>query len=204
VKVLFSVLNCFVTRIHFVNRGEQLMTVKRILAWITCFVLVFGSIGFERVALAQDPLVIDVSLPATVKVGESITASWRISGGKEPYILKDASWGIFERDEYAGSFEGSLYRDSSTLKPLFGTKGIFRISISDSDGGTKDVEQAFEITGSTPTPLVIVIELRPTDVKVGESITASWSRSISGGKEPYKVEGRFREGRVRRIVQGQP
>ncbi|MHC1786578.1 MAG: transglutaminase domain-containing protein [Christensenellales bacterium] len=120
----------------------------------------------------------------SVPAGGSLQASWSISGGKEPYAVKEAGWVLYQDGADAGTSPALIEGNTSTFSPRFGTSGRFFLLINDATGATKYETADFTITGS-PSPLSASVTLADS-VAVNSPITASWE--ISGGVAPYTVD----------------
>ena len=185
------------------------MNVKRILAWITCIVLVFGSIGFNQMALAQD-------LESTVEPTATLTP--------EPTAtLVPGSTATFAPGSTATPAPGSIVTPApgSTTTPAPDSiatptpEPTATPTLPSDPTATPTAAPTGTILptppGVTPTPTVhpdlptaspgnittpttpasnqpiCTLTLNKTEVNVGDTITANWT--LSGGVEPYDIYG---------------
>jgi uncharacterized protein YjdB len=160
-----------------------------------CFVLavlalVLGS-NFVAVRAEVEPLAITVTLDKeTVAVGETVTATWAVTGGEAPYsdemftewTVKSAGSNLFERATVTTKSENEF---TSSFVPTVGESVYLRVQMQD-NGGRYVYENSSTIPvtgGAVFEPLDVTISLNKETVAVGESVTATWA--VTGGEAPY-------------------
>ena len=125
---------------------------------------------------------------SSVQVGDTITATWTVYGGKAPYTVVEAVWTVEDAGSDDSQYSPTVSDNSSTFRPTFGQRGYFDLEITDADGRTRSArsDNYFTITGSSiVAPLSGNVNLNKSSVQVGEAITVSWD--VWGGKEPYSI-----------------
>jgi hypothetical protein len=113
-----------------------------------------------------EPLIALIKLDErSVATGERITASWTLSGGKEPLKIASAEWIIDGEEGYIiRSEEADVSGSSASHLARVGSKGRLRLMVEDALGNTASIDsEEFSITGD-PLPVVQVIELLPAEI----------------------------------------
>ena len=124
-----------------------------------------------------------------VALGEQITASFIISGGRAPYKC----FGLWSTEEAGSSIssDGVTFTAEDTLNftPELGDSVKFIAEVTDADGRSivKSSDSAAIVGSPDVAPLTVKIVLDKPKVAVGEQISASLI--ISGGRAPYKCFG---------------
>ena len=129
-----------------------------------------------------------------VNVGETLTASFTISGGSGEYESVGVGWylhadgGTGSSEIAYGSFDG---RNSGTFSctPEASGEVRFVIVVTDSVGrSSSEVCEYVKVSGSDDSlPIIIAVEYDKDEVNVGETLTASFT--ISGGSGEYESVG---------------
>ncbi|MHC1786570.1 MAG: dockerin type I domain-containing protein [Christensenellales bacterium] len=137
--------------------------------------LLDGSFSFDR---------------TTVAVGETITVTWDLSGGKPPYSVNTYYWVVkeegSERDIYEDSGSG-LTAESLSFTPTKGNALRLELHLQDSENRVLSFNTDWvPVTGAaTVEQLAGKISFDKASVAAGETITVTWD--LSGGKPPYSV-----------------
>lgn len=159
--------------------------------WLMFLVLVLIMALLPGLALGEEAqeLAVEIKLDKqSVHHGETITATFDISGGVEPYDVSYAFIGKERGEEYALAWFDPVEGDSVSYTPTFGDAGVLMVSVSDSDGHYLNAEKTFVITGDLPeVPFKIITSLDKTTAaaNLGETLTASFE--ITGGRPPYRT-----------------
>ena len=145
--------------------------------------------------VVQDPSPLEAKVQVDTlqaQVGQPVTASFTVSGGKPPYTLT-GKWEVRKADTNWLSWEvkGLSQPGTTSLTPREGVMGLFALTIRDEDGRYKEaVSPTFEITGSgDQASLSATMTLDKTTMKMDERLTASWQ--VTGGTPPYQAETRL-------------
>ncbi len=117
--------------------------------------------------------------------GESVTASWAFSGGKEPYTT-ECHW-VIDENGIEHLISADTNADTASLTPKFGQYVYMKVSVTDEDGRRQDFNsgRAAIQNGNEAAPISVSVSTAASSVKAGEDITGNWT--ISGGKTPYTV-----------------
>ena len=123
---------------------------------------------------------------STLTVGESITASWVITGGTPPYKTVGL-WFVKQAtvdEEYQRT--AKIVDNTCTVAPTIGESGYLLLIVSDAVNSVGFQSDAFSISGAPiMEPLNVDISFDRSAVPIGQPITASWT--ITGGEAPYKI-----------------
>ena len=130
----------------------------------------------------------------TATVGETVTATWVISGGTPPYKVNSYYWVVTEEGSETRIYEESgsdLAVDALSFAPTKGNKLRLELNLQDSENRVLSfVIPWIAVTGATTvSPLTGEAHFDKTTVAVGETVTASWT--LSGGTPPYKINSYF-------------
>ncbi len=123
--------------------------------------------------------------------GESLTASWEITGGSPPYHVVCA-W--YHRDNKTGwtKYPVEETNGSAQFVPQTAGKVYIRVDIQDSEGATgsfySDYVTVYHVEEGPP-QCVLALD-KPEGVVAGQAITASWE--ITGVTGDYNVSGVWR------------
>ncbi|MHC1785783.1 MAG: dockerin type I repeat-containing protein [Christensenellales bacterium] len=137
------------------------------------------------------PLTCTIDLDkTTLNVGQSITATWIISGGRAPYsiIPYRSGWTLTEANgSYIWMPPGDGVGQASIMTPLAGESGRFFLGLQDADGREGFFRtDPFTITGAAiADKLTGYVSLDRTSVQEGGTFTAT--AHISGGTPPYTI-----------------
>ena len=170
--------------------APRALTGRYLLAIPLALALVFAlSFPIAASAEAVEPLTASISLDkTTVAVGETVTATWSISGGRAPYSIW-RGWYVFSGGADICKAFGTLPSGTTTssFSPELGETCRVLSEITDADGRKiHPSSDTIPVTGAAPVePLIASISLDKTAVVIGETVTATWS--ISGGRPPYSI-----------------
>ncbi|NLY25137.1 MAG: hypothetical protein GX042_09065, partial [Bacteroidales bacterium] len=120
----------------------------------------------------------------TVAVGESITASWTITGGTSPYRVHYAGLTLYEENDIVSNFKTDIIGNTTIFTPHFGNRGVFLVGVLDDNDNYTYMEHEFKIIGS-PEMMHVRVTM-PESVQAGSPITATWT--IEGGEGTYSVD----------------
>ncbi len=164
---------------------REISTGNRYEAWSDCIDILGTSIS--------EPL--NCTSPtfdrSSVRVGDTITASWDVSGGTPPYQCLYA-W------DFGGAYSSEVDQNwlkadgtsCSIVVPRAG-KALLNVLILDAKGRCARGERFFEVAGEgTSEKLKVKIQLSTTSVPVNQPITANVS--ITGGVPPYQSKLHWR------------
>lgn len=133
------------------------------------------------------PLTIQIQSPApektTAVVGESLTATWTVTGGTPPYEQVRSYWTLNDDPtpvlEKGASSPEDYLNDLTFLLPL-----TARFWVVVQDGSLTLTKNTQLITVTEPAPLKISLQLSREAVALGQSVEGKWQ--VTGGVPPYQ------------------
>ena len=113
-----------------------------IVVLIVCGLLILTCFALAEMAPLTGQIIMD---KIVINGGETVTATWKVTGGKEPYTVKNWGWnaylgGTSQNDE---SVYGSNTQTSYSFTPLKGDRCNFYIEVADANGNSKYLESSY-------------------------------------------------------------
>ncbi|MHC1786576.1 MAG: transglutaminase domain-containing protein [Christensenellales bacterium] len=125
---------------------------------------------------------------ANVMPGETVTATWTISGGKAPYEVT-CEWVTADADyEYTTHPEDETDGSAAFAPDRLGSLR-FRVKVRDQFSISSYFESDPLVIGSLD-PILCSIAMNSLKGSVGDPVTATWT--VSGGNPPFTVECSWR------------
>ena len=116
---------------------------------VLALALVFPFAAYVAIpasAEAVEPLKISVSLDkTTVAAGESVTATWTASGGREPYSSYTYVWNVKSGGYWFEKKRATVsgYVTPVSFTPDMGESGYVKVYVKDADGRTSSDTQYY-------------------------------------------------------------
>ncbi len=173
---------------------------KKVLAVLLVLCMAIGCMATASAGVVMNDLEMDIQLDKErVNVGETVTVTYTVTGGMEPYQV-GAYAEIYYEDEANKELHGGDYSrymeitltdptaatGTFTVTPPEGSRVYISVSVNDENGEYAGSGDSISINGGTgPSPVTVTITPDQEDSKAGATVSAAFSVDLAGQNTNY-------------------